>query len=43
MRNKSKFNFKTTLLLKSYPIFDEATKLCKAPKDAYNWGGWLIL
>ena len=24
------------------PIFDEAAKLCKASKDAYNWEGWLI-
>ena len=37
------FNFKTCLLLKSSPIFDEATKLWKASKDTYNWGGWLTL
>ena len=37
------FNFKTRLLLKSSPIFDETTKLWKASKDTYNWGGWLIL
>ena len=37
------FNFKTFLLLKSDPIFDELAKLGKATHDAYNQGGWLIL
>ena len=32
------FNFKTFLLLKSGPIFDEVAKLGKATQDAYNWG-----
>ena len=30
-------------LLKSCPIYDEAAKLCKASKDAYNQERWLIL
>ena len=30
------FNFKTTLLLKSGLIFDEAAKLGKATQDGYN-------
>ena len=37
------FNSKTTFLLKSGPIFDEAAKLVKASRDAYNPVGWLIL
>ena len=37
------FNFKTTLLLKSCSLFDEATKLCKTTKDVFNRGGLLIL
>ena len=34
---------KPLYLLRSCLIFDEAAKLCKQCKDAYNWGGWLIL
>ena len=30
-------------MVKSCPIFDEVAKLGKSTKDAYNWGGWLIL
>ena len=37
------FNSNSTFLLKSGPIFDEAAKLGKATRDAYNLGGWLIL
>ena len=37
------FNFKTTFLLNSGPIFDEAAKLGKATWNAYNLVGWLIL
>ena len=35
------FNFKTTFLLQSGPIFDKAAKLGKATRDADNWGGYL--
>jgi hypothetical protein len=38
-----KINFKTTFLLKSGLIFDQAAKLGKASRDAYNPGLWLIL
>ena len=37
------FIFKTTLLLKSGPIFDKAAKIGKATWYAYNLGEWLIL
>ena len=37
------FNFKNASLLKSGPIFDQAAKLGKASRDAYNPGLWLIL
>ena len=37
------FNFKTTFLLKPGLIFDQASKLSKASRDAYNPGLWLIL
>ena len=37
------FNSKTTFLLKSNPIFDEAAKLGKTSWNAYNQEGWLIL
>ena len=37
------FNFKTTSLLKSGPIFDQAAKLVKAFRDALYPGLWLIL
>ena len=37
------FNFKTTFLLKSGLLFDEAAKLGKATRNAYNLGGRLIL
>ena len=36
------FNFKTNFLLKSGPIFDEAAKLGKAIRHAYDWGGLLF-
>jgi hypothetical protein len=34
---------KPVFLLKSGPIFDQAVKLGKATRDAYNPGLWLIL
>ena len=37
------YNFITSFLLKSGPIFDEAAELGKATQDPYNLGGWLIL
>ena len=37
------FNFKTTSLLKSGLIFDQAAKLGKASRGACNTGLWLIL
>ena len=36
-------NFKTTLLLKSGPLFNQAAKPGKASRDAYNPRLWLIL
>ena len=36
-------NFETTCLLKSDPIFDQAAKLGKASRNAYDPGLWLIL
>ena len=37
------FNFKPLTMVKSGPIFDQAAKLGKASRDAYNTELWLIL